>query len=104
VTQFPAHAKNFPQTQSTYAHDVNNLLCKLSFYFYSVLSNSRLKTSGYKYNNNWSYGATQETGRNRLGVMFGALLYMAQRPGYQENWSGSIRRALKCGAEGEWRR
>ena len=33
--------------------------------------------------------------------MFGALLYMAQRP---ENWSESIWRALKCGAGGEWRR
>ena len=36
--------------------------------------------------------------------MFGALLYMAQRPGHQENLNGSIWRALKCGAVGEWRR
>ena len=31
-------------------------------------------------------------------------LYMAQRPGHSENWSGSNWRALKCGAGGEWRR
>jgi hypothetical protein len=36
--------------------------------------------------------------------MFGALLYMAQTPGHQENWSGSVWRALKCGAGGEWKR
>ena len=36
--------------------------------------------------------------------MFGALLYMAQRPGRQGNWSGSISIALKYGAGGEWRR
>ena len=36
-------------------------------------------------------------------VMFGALLYMAHRPGHQENWSGSIWRALNC-AGGECRR
>ena len=37
--------------------------------------------------------------KNKLvSVMFGALLYMAQRPGRYENWSGSIWRALKCGA------
>ena len=36
--------------------------------------------------------------------MFGALLYMAQRPGHLENWSVSIWRALKFGARGEWRR
>jgi hypothetical protein len=36
--------------------------------------------------------------------MFGALHCMAQRPGYQGNWSRSIWRALKCGAEGEWKR
>ena len=28
---------------------------------------------------------------------------MAQRPGHHENWSRNIRRALKCGAGGEWR-
>ena len=27
---------------------------------------------------------------NWLGVMFGALLYTAQRPGHQENWSRGI--------------
>ena len=42
--------------------------------------------------------------RNWLDVMFGALLYMAQRPEHKENWSRSIWRALKCGAGGEWRR
>ena len=31
--------------------------------------------------------------------MFGALLYMAQRPGYQENWSGNNWIALKCAVE-----
>ena len=39
-----------------------------------------------------------------LSATFGALLYMAQKPGYQANWSGSIWRASKCGAGGEWRR
>ena len=38
------------------------------------------------------------------GVMFGALLYMVQRPGHQENWNGIIWTASKCGAGGEWRR
>jgi hypothetical protein len=31
--------------------------------------------------------------------MFGAFLYLAQRTGYTENWSGSIWRSSKCGAE-----
>jgi len=35
------------------------------------------------------------SGRNWLGVMFGALFYIAQRPGHYENWSGSIWRASK---------
>ena len=35
--------------------------------------------------------------------MFGALLYMAQRPGHKEKWSGFIWRALNCGPGGEWR-
>ena len=30
--------------------------------------------------------------------MFAALLYMVQRPGHYKNWSGSLWRALKCGA------
>ena len=30
--------------------------------------------------------------------MFGTLLYMNQRPGHYANSSGSIWRALKCGA------
>ena len=47
---------------------------------------------------------TSELNKYWLGVMFGALLYMAQRSGHYENWSGSIWRALKCGAGGEWRR
>ena len=36
--------------------------------------------------------------------MFGALLYMAQRPAHQDYWNGIICRALKCGAGGKWRR
>ena len=35
--------------------------------------------------------------------MLGPLVYKAQRPGLYESWSGSIWRALKCGARGEWR-
>ena len=46
---------------------------------------------------------TLNLGRNWLGVMFGALLSMAQRPGHKEIWSGTIWRALKCGAIGEWK-
>ena len=37
-------------------------------------------------------------------VMFGTLLYLAQRPGHWENLSGSSWRALKCIAGGDWRR
>ena len=43
------------------------------------------------------------TGWNWLGVMFGALLYMVQRPGHWENWSGSIWKAMKHGAGEEWK-
>ena len=46
---------------------------------------------------------TLKSARNCLGVMFGALLYMAKRPGHYKNWRRSIWRALKCGAGGEWR-
>ena len=35
--------------------------------------------------------------------MFGALYCMVQNPGHWGDWSGSIWRALKCGAGGEWR-
>ena len=52
----------------------------------------------------WQASLTLNSRRNWLGVMFGALLFMAQRSGHQENWSGVIWRALKCGAGGEWRR
>ena len=47
---------------------------------------------------------TLNSRRNWYDVMFGTLLYMAQRPGHNENWSKSIWRALKCGAGGEWRK
>ena len=36
--------------------------------------------------------------------MFGALIYMAQRPGHEENWSETIWRALKCDVGGERRK
>ena len=39
--------------------------------------------------------------REKLGVMFGALLYMAQRLGHYKNWTRSNVRALKCDAGGE---
>ena len=35
--------------------------------------------------------------------MFGVLLDMALRHGHEENWSGSIWRATKYGAGGEYR-
>ena len=35
------------------------------------------------------------SGINWLGVILGTLPYMAQRPGHQENWSGSIWKAFK---------
>ena len=37
-------------------------------------------------------------GRKWLGLMFGALLYMDQRPGYKENWNkipGELRNAVQ---------
>ena len=34
--------------------------------------------------------------------MFGALLYMTQRPGHYENWNGSIWRALRRMEEIKW--
>ena len=37
-------------------------------------------------------------------VMSRALLYMAQRPGQQEKWSGNVWRALECSAGGKWKR
>ena len=37
-------------------------------------------------------------------VMFGALLYVVQRAGHKENWSGNIWRASKCGARREWKK
>ena len=36
--------------------------------------------------------------------MYGALLYMAQRPGYYGNWRKSIWRESNAGAVGVWRR
>ena len=33
--------------------------------------------------------------------MFGALLYMAQRPGHYDNWSGNVWTAFKCVSGGE---
>ena len=36
--------------------------------------------------------------------MFGALVYMAQRLGHQENWIETIWRVLKFGTGGERRR
>ena len=43
--------------------------------------------------------------KNKLvSVMFGALLYMAQRPRHRENWSGNNWRALKFGTAREMRK
>jgi hypothetical protein len=36
--------------------------------------------------------------------MLGSLLYLSQRPVHCEKWSGTIWRAFKCGAGGEWRK
>ena len=44
------------------------------------------------------------TKKKWLGVVFGVFLYIGQRPEHYENSSGSIWRALKCGAGWEWRR
>ena len=45
-----------------------------------------------------------ELWKKLVNVMFGALLYKAQRSVHKENWSRNIWKALKCGAGGEWRR
>jgi hypothetical protein len=47
---------------------------------------------------------TLNSRRNCSGVTLGALLYMSQGPRHTENLSGSIWRALKCGAGEDWRR
>ena len=45
------------------------------------------------------------SGRNWVGVMLGAFVYIFQRPGLIESWSGSIWIAFKGGGGGEeWRR
>ena len=41
---------------------------------------------------------------SKINIEFKEMLYMVQRPGQKENCSGSIWRALECGAGGEWRR